>query len=235
MINPRTQALQLHALVRLGDVEYVEQALTDLGDQDRDRGLMLVPLAALRLAQHDPRAAAAALAPVLDGSAPVDHPVWLAEAFMLEAITRDALGDPAGADGALERALDLAERDGALLVFVLFPAPGLLQRHARHRTAHGALLADILNLLVGQTPTPPTAPQPPLEALSGSEIRVLRYLPTNLSLSEIADQLYVSRNTVRTHVRHLHTKLGTHGRSDTVARALGLLAPLPARGPDQTA
>jgi LuxR family transcriptional regulator, maltose regulon positive regulatory protein len=232
VILPRTRALLLHALVRL-DTGDAEQALADPGDQGRDGGLIRVPMAALWLARHDPHMAAAALAPVLDGSAPTGHPLWLAEAFMLEAITRDALGDPGGAGHALERALDLAERDGAFLVFVLFPAPNLLQRHARHGTAHGALLADILTLLAGQTPTPPARPQPPLEPPSASEIRVLRYLPTNLSLSEIANQLYVSPNTVRTHVRHLHTKLGTHRRSDTVARAraLGLLAPLPAPGP----
>jgi LuxR family maltose regulon positive regulatory protein len=242
MIMPRTRTLLLHALVRLGDIEYAEQALADLGEQDRDRGLMRVPIAALRLAQHNPHAAAAALAPVLDGSAPVDHPVWgsapvdhpvwLAEAFMLEAITRDALGDPSGAGHALERALDLAERDGALLVFVLFPAPDLLQRHALHRTAHGALLGDILNLLAGETPAPPAGPERPLEPPSASEIRVLRYLPTNLSVSEIASQLYVSPNTVRTHLRHLYAKLGTHRRGDTVARAraLGLLAPSSPQG-----
>jgi LuxR family transcriptional regulator, maltose regulon positive regulatory protein len=224
---PRTRAFILHTLVRLGDTEYAEQALAGLGEQDRDSGLMRVPMAALRLAQHDPHAAAAALAPVLDGSAPVDHPVWLAEAFMLEAIAREALGDPAGADRALEHALDFAERDGALLVFVLFPAPGLLQRHARQRTAHAALLAEILSLLAGQKPAPPAAPQPLHEALSGSEIRILRYLPTHLSLPEIANELYVSHNTVRTHVSHLYAKLGTHRRADTVARAraLGLLAP----------
>jgi LuxR family maltose regulon positive regulatory protein len=77
----------------------------------------------------------------------------------------------------------------------------------------------------------PTAslPQPPLEPLSDSEIRVLRYLPTNLSGPEIANELYVSHNTVRTHMRHLYAKLGTHRRADTVARAraLGLLAPSP--------
>jgi LuxR family transcriptional regulator, maltose regulon positive regulatory protein len=232
MINPRTQALMLHALIRLGDTEYVERALADLGDQDRDRGLMLVPLAALRLAQHDPHAAAAALAPVLDGSAPVDHPVWLAEAFMLDAITRDALGDPSGAEHALEHALDLTERDGALLVFVLFPAPGLLERHGRHGTAHAALLEDIRSLLAGHKPeSRPAGPQPPLELLSKSEIRVLRFLPTHLSAEEIASQLSLSANTVRTHIHHLYAKLGAHRRREAVerARALGLLAPSPRR------
>jgi LuxR family maltose regulon positive regulatory protein len=56
---------------------------------------------------------------------------------------------------------------------------------------------------------------------------VLRYLPTHLSTPEIAGELYVSPNTVKTHVRNVYVKLGTHGRADAVARAraLGLLAP----------
>ena len=56
---------------------------------------------------------------------------------------------------------------------------------------------------------------------------MLRYLPTNLSAREIANELYVSTNTVKTHMHHLYAKLGTHGRGEAVerARALGLLAP----------
>jgi LuxR family transcriptional regulator, maltose regulon positive regulatory protein len=190
---------------------------------------MRVSLAVLRLAQDDPRAAIAALAPVLDGSAPA-HGGWLRRAFLLDAIACDALGDPAAGGRALERALDLAEPTGALYWFLLHPAPGLLERHARQRTAHAALIADILSLLAGRKLAPPSAgPPPPLEALSGSEIRVLRYLPTNLSGPEIARELYVSLNTVKTHARSLYTKLGTHTRAETVAhaRALGLLAPSP--------
>jgi LuxR family maltose regulon positive regulatory protein len=193
---------------------------------------MRIATAVLRLAQDDPRAAMAAIAPVLDGSAPVVWPAWLVEAFLLEAIARDALGDPAAAGRAVERALDLAEPDGALLWFVLHPAPGLLQRQARQRTAHAALIADILSLLAGRKLAPPPAgPPPPVEALSDSELRVLRYLPTNLSGPEIAGELYVSHNTVRTHITHLYAKLGTHTRAEAVARAraLGLLAPSPLR------
>lgn len=68
-----------------------------------------------------------------------------------------------------------------------------------------------------------------MDPLSQSEIRVLRYLPTNLSAPEIARELSVSVTTVRTHIRHLFVKLGAHGRSEAVAqaRALGLLAPSP--------
>jgi LuxR family transcriptional regulator, maltose regulon positive regulatory protein len=227
------RALQLQAQVRVGETERAEQALAGFGDHDLDLGELRITLAMLRLTQGHPHAATAALAPVLDGSAPLICPAWLAQAFLLEAIARDALGDPAAAGRALERALDLAEPDGALLPFLLHPMPGLLQRQARYRTAHASLIADILSLLAGRTlAPPPAAPQPPLEPLSDSEIGVLRYLPTNLPASQIARELDVSHNTVRTHMRHLYAKLGTHTRAEAVARAraLGLLAPSPLRG-----
>jgi len=221
------RSLLVHALVRLGETDRAEQALAALGDQDRDLGHMRISLAALRLAQDDPHAAIAALAPVLDGSVPVPRTIWLTQAFLLEAIARDALGDSRAAASALERALDVAEPDGVLTMFLLHPVPGLLQRQARQRTAHPALIADILDLLAGQAPVPRAGPRPPLEPLSDSELRVLRYLPTNLTGPEIAGQLYVSHNTVKSHMRSLYAKLGTHHRADTVtlARDLGLLAP----------
>jgi LuxR family maltose regulon positive regulatory protein len=65
-----------------------------------------------------------------------------------------------------------------------------------------------------------TVPQP-------GELRVLRYLPTNLTAPEIARELSVSVATVRTHTSHIFAKLGVHRRGEAVARArdLGLLAP----------
>jgi LuxR family maltose regulon positive regulatory protein len=232
MLLTPAQALRLCVLVRLGDVERAEQALAGLSERDRGHGEMRIAAAMLRLAQGEPRAAIAAIAPVLDGSAPVVRSAWLVEAFLLEAIARDALGEKGAAGRALERALDLAEPDGTLLWFWLHPAPGLLQRHARYRTAHPALVADILSLLAGQAPPSPAGPPPPLEPLSDSEIRVLRYLPTNLSAPQIASELHVSHNTIRTHMRHLYAKLGMHRRSEAVerARSLGLLAPSPLPG-----
>jgi LuxR family transcriptional regulator, maltose regulon positive regulatory protein len=60
---------------------------------------------------------------------------------------------------------------------------------------------------------------------------VLRYLPSHLSAPQIAGELYVSPNTVRTHMRTLYAKLGAHTRAEVVdlARALGLLAASPRR------
>jgi len=222
------RAFQLQTLVRLGETERAEQALSRFGDHDRQCGELRIALAMLRLAQEDPLAARAALAPVLDGSAPPAWPAWLAQAFLLEATARDTLGEAAAAGRALERALDLAEPDGMLLWFLLHPVPGLLERHAGHRTAHAALIAEAQSLLAGNRSAPPPAgPRPPLEPLSESELRVLRYLPTNLTAPEIAGELYVSRHTVKTHMRNLYAKLGTHRRAEAVTRAreLGLLAP----------
>jgi LuxR family transcriptional regulator, maltose regulon positive regulatory protein len=231
---PRARALMAHALVRLGDTEGAEQALAELGGPDRDHGETRIATALLRLAQNDPQAAVAALAPVLDGAPSVLPWIGLAHAFLLEAIARDALGDQAAAGRALERALDLAEPDGALTIFLLHPAPGLLERHARHGTAHAALIAEVQSLLAGNR----SAPRPGSQAgwarsrgldeqLTHSEIRVLRYLPTQLTGPEIADELFLSVNTVSTHTRHLYAKLGVHSRREAVdrARALGLLAP----------
>ena len=222
------RAWLVHALVRLGETEDAEQVLAGLGERDRDRGEMRIAAAALWLARDDPHAATVALAPVLEGSAGVGWRSWLVEAFLLEAIARDALGDPAAAGHALEHALDLAEPDGALMWFLMHPAPRLLKCHARQRTAHAALIAQILDLLSGNRPAPPPARlRPPLEPLTKSEIRVLRYLPTHLTAPEIATELSVSTTTVKTHLRNVYAKLGAHSRAEAVAsaRALDLLAP----------
>ena len=254
-----TRGLLLHALVRLGAIDRAEQILGGLRDEDRDRGEIRVAEAVLRLAQDDPRAATAALAPVLDGSAPVVWPNWRVSVFVLEAIVRDALSDRAAAWRALERALDIAEPDRMLFPFLIYRAPGLLERHARDCDKHAALVSEILTLLPPLEPGPAEpAPdrypgpkavrgsgKPPrgkewsggdrspglIEPLSRSEMRVLRYLPTNLSGPEIARELSVSVTTVRTHISHLFVKLGAHRRTEAVARArdLGLLAPSPMR------
>jgi LuxR family maltose regulon positive regulatory protein len=161
-----------------------------------------------------------------------DASLWVVQAFWLDAIARDALGDATAAGRALERALDMAKPEGLLFPFLITPAPDLLDRHRRHGTAHASLIAEILNVLAGRKPiSRADEPQRLREPLSQAEARVLRYLPTKLSVPEIGDQLYLSVNTVKTHMRHLYDKLGVHRRHEAVeqARALGLLAPSPRR------
>ena len=228
-LAPRLRSHLLQTLVRTGEIQRVDQTLADLDGAERGRGEIRLAEASLRLAQDDPTAAVTVLAPVIDGSVvmPNAH-LWEVQAFLLQAIAGDALGDAGAARRALEQALDRAAPEGLLFPFLYDPEPGLLDRHRRGGTAHAGLIAEILNVLAGQKPgSPPAGPQHLREPLSHAEARVLRYLPTKLSVPEIAGELYLSVNTVKTHMRHLYDKLGVHRRHEAVeqARALGLLAP----------
>ncbi|HEX4788442.1 MAG TPA: LuxR C-terminal-related transcriptional regulator [Actinospica sp.] len=223
------RAWLVHALVRLGETRSAEAALAGLGEQERASGGIRIAAAILRLAQHDPRAALAELGPVLDGSARLGWRIWPIEADLLEAIAREELGESEAADRALERALERAESSGALLWFLLHPVRELLERRTARPAARASTMQEIQRLMAGQDLTAENGAgaQQSTEALSASEVRILRYLPTNLTAPEIADELSVSRNTVKTHMRSMYAKLDTHSRSETVARAreLGLLAP----------
>ena len=232
-LAPRLRSHLLQTLVRTGETRRVEQALADLDGPERGRGEIRLAEASLRLAQDDPTAAAAVLAPVTDGSVvmPNAH-LWDVQAFLLQAIACDTLGDAGAARRALEQSLDRAAPEGLLFPFLYDPVPDLLDRHRRGGTAHAGLIAEILNVLAGQKPgASPAGPQHLREPLSHAEARVLRYLPTKLSAPEIAGELYLSVNTVKTHMRHLYDKLGAHRRHEAVeqARVLGLLAPSPRR------
>jgi LuxR family transcriptional regulator, maltose regulon positive regulatory protein len=127
---------------------------------------------------------------------------WMAAAFLLGAMTCDTLGGPEAVGLAMEHALDPAGLPGSDQALVSLPV-----RPAAD-SKQGRLLAP----------------------LTKRETRILRYLPSNLSAHEIADELYLSSNTVRTHLRHLYRKLDVHTRSQAIARAhaLGLLIRPPA-------
>jgi LuxR family transcriptional regulator, maltose regulon positive regulatory protein len=176
--------------------------------------------AVICLAQGEPATALDALAGVLDTTPPVVPAFTLVETHLLAGIAHLYLGDRNAAAAAAESALAVAEPDRLIFPFVMTEAAELLEALPRHDTAHGALLADIVDLLRG-------APAPSIdrerlsqpEELSPSELRVLRYLPTNLTRPEIARELYVSINTVNTHIRNIYSKLGARDRSSAVQRA----------------
>ncbi|HXL19296.1 MAG TPA: LuxR C-terminal-related transcriptional regulator, partial [Streptosporangiaceae bacterium] len=121
---------------------------------------------------------------------------------------------------AAERALALAESDRLVLPFAMTGSRELLEALPRHATAHAALLTDILDVMHGSSPAAQdqsTSPQ--TEELSPSELKVLRYLPTNLSRPQIASELSLSVHTVNTHIRSIYAKLGASDRSSAVQRA----------------
>ena len=222
----RGRALQVR--VRMGDTEAARLALSGLSTDQRNRAVIRVALAALALEEDNPDQAVDALTPVINGSAPALSERWARiEALLLDATARDRLGDRHAAEESLEAALELAEPEGLVLPFTLWPSRELLERHPKHRTAHATLIATILDTLAGRDAARRGPAAPLRDQVSDAELRVVRYLPSNLTAAEIASELVVSTNTVRTHMRHIYAKLDAHTRSEAVARAreLGLVAP----------
>jgi LuxR family maltose regulon positive regulatory protein len=212
---------------RLGMTGEARASLAALEDERASSGEIRNALAAICLAEGDPAGALAAVADVLDGTAPVLGYATVVEAHLLAGLAHRELGDQRAASQEAERALALAESDRLVLPFAMTGSAGLLEELPRHQTAHAALLADILDVLHGSPPAAKDQSAPPLiEELSPGELRVLRYLPTNLSRPEIAAQLSVSLNTVSTHLRSIYAKLQVSDRSSAVQRAreLRLLA-----------
>ena len=117
------------------------------------------------------------------------------------------------------RALALAEADRLILPFSMTASLELLEAMPRHETAHAALLTDIVDVMRGSSPGREPALASSAEQLSPTELRVLRYLPTNLSRPEIAGELSVSVNTINTHIRNIYAKLQAQDRSSAVRRA----------------
>jgi LuxR family maltose regulon positive regulatory protein len=154
------------------------------------------------------------------------------EALLTRATLLHIKGEADQALDALARVLALAEPGGYVQTFVERGAP--LRRLLVAASARGLAPAYVARLLSASadraavpTPVPagPHAPASLVEPLSARELEVLRLLRTDMTSREIADELYVSVNTVRTHVRHVYEKLGVHHRADAVQRAreLGLL------------
>jgi LuxR family maltose regulon positive regulatory protein len=134
---------------------------------------------------------------------------WLAVTLTVDADPQpraDVVFDVASAEGFV---FPITEAGAEVLAAV--------QRVARQRP-HSQYVDALLQA------RPPTTASSPLsgthvDALSERERTVLRYLATSLSYSEIAEALFVSQNTVKTHVRHITTKLQVSSRGDAVQRA----------------
>ena len=215
------------AQARAGMTDRARASLAALDDERASSGEVGNARAVICLAEGDPAGALAAAADVVDGTAPVVGYVTVVEAHLLAGLAHRELGDRRAASQAAERALALAESDRLVLPFAMTGSAGLLEALPRHQTAHAALLADIRDVLRGSSPaTKERSSSPPAEELSPGELRVLRYLPTNLSRPEIAGELSISPNTVNAHIRSIYAKLQVRDRSSAVQRAreLRLLA-----------
>ena len=183
-------------------------------------------LARVLIAERTPADAIALVDPIVESARASGRDGSLIEAHMVRALAHHAAGDPRVAAEELSIALtigvpagyrrlflDEGPAMGELLTSLVRGAPADVRRYAEQVLA--SAMAQTTRLL----------DQHPDEALSERELDVLRLLATDLTGPEIAGQLYVSLNTLRTHTKHIFTKLGVNTRRAAVSRAanLGLL------------
>ena len=139
------------------------------------------------------------------------------EISVLQALDHQARGDTPTALAALEQALALAEPEGYVRVFLDEgpPMTALLRAAAQQgrEYARSLLAADSADA------RPAPAQRGLVEPLSERELGVLRLLRTDLSGPEIARELTVSLNTVRTHTKSIYAKLGVNNRRAAVTKA----------------
>jgi LuxR family maltose regulon positive regulatory protein len=218
-LTTRVSAWTIATWARLGLADQARAALAALDERQASVGEIRNAAAVIRLAEQDPAAARLELRAVLDGDVPVLSYLTTVEAHLLDAFACRDLGDECASQAAAERALNLAEPDRLILPFAMTGVWQLLENVLRHGTSHAALVTDILDAI--RTSAPAGLGHPammPAEELSRSELRVLRYLPTNLTRRQIAGELSVSVHTVDSHIRRIYAKLGATDRTAAVER-----------------
>ncbi len=149
----------------------------------------------------------------------------LVEIHMLQALAQDAQGHRPQALQSLGRAwAEVPESAGYVRLFLDEGAPMLeLLRDAESQGIardHARRLLSLSTSAEAETPDPgqrPTSSSP--ESLSERELQVLRLLASELSGPQIARELFVSHNTLRTHTKHIFTKLQVTTRQAAVRRA----------------
>jgi LuxR family maltose regulon positive regulatory protein len=219
--------LEAELWLGLGEPARARRRLAEVDAEDAPDAA--IGLARLELASGDPGAAIRAVVSFLADERQPVLPFARTEAWTIDAIARHAVHDEDGAMRALERALDLAEPRGYSGILARYGAPLrlLLRRRVERGTGHRALAAQLLSTLDGSAAGDRAAPSTLLEPLSERELTVLRFLPTMMSNAEIASEMFVSVNTVKTHLKHVYRKLDVADRRDCVRRAreLRLLSP----------
>jgi LuxR family maltose regulon positive regulatory protein len=149
---------------------------------------------------------------------------YVIEILTLQAITLQAQGEIDRALNSLARALALAEPEGYVRTFIDEGIPmGVLLRQAiSHGIAvryAGKLLAVLEKETSGKSVCRMLSVKSIAEPLSERELQVLRLLNTYLSSKEIAAELFISVNTIRSHIKNIYSKLNVHSRKDAVTRA----------------
>jgi LuxR family maltose regulon positive regulatory protein len=141
------------------------------------------------------------------------------EILVLQALDDQARGDMSAALAALEEALTLGQPEGYVRVFLDEGPPMTALLRAAEKQGRAREYAR--HVLASATPGVRTRPvqRGLVEPLSERELQVLRLLRTELSGPDIARELTVSLNTIRTHTKSIYAKLGVNNRRAAVRRA----------------
>ncbi|MGH3276976.1 MAG: LuxR C-terminal-related transcriptional regulator [Streptosporangiaceae bacterium] len=179
--------------------------------------------ARLLLASGDDKGALEAIDSCLTGT---DPDVTLRDrigALLIAAVARRRLSQVIEATQAIEQALLLAEPEGAYRVFLdCGPAVRSAMTVLVAPTSRCAGFAGrVLERFDAQPPRPARGAGAPSGGLplTSSELAVLRFLPSHMTNQEIAEALFLSINTVKTHLRSAYRKLGVASRRAAIARA----------------
>ena len=142
------------------------------------------------------------------------------EALIVDALARHAADDVDGALASLDRAIGLAEPEGYVRTFLdEGPAMTALLRTAAKRRDAAAYVHELVRATSPTTTRRSAASQGLIEPLSERELEVLRLLRSELDGPDIARELVVSLNTLRTHTKNIYTKLGVTSRRAALRRA----------------
>jgi LuxR family maltose regulon positive regulatory protein len=201
-------------------------AMARIGNAGGQRRLPLesITLARAMLGAGHPAQAQKLLTSLRDSSA--DHGSQV-ELWLLAALAADGLRERNRASECVRHALEAAEPEGIRRPFVAVD-PGTVSRLLTHVAQLHPTVAAFADELLGDLRST-TSRQSPNEQLARPlterELNVLQYLPTMMTNTEIAAELFVSVNTVKAHVRHVYEKLDVVNRRQAVhrARELGLL------------
>jgi LuxR family maltose regulon positive regulatory protein len=211
---------------KLGDVSYwVQESGLRIDDRISFQYLFrYIILARVLIAQGVFDEAAGLLSRLLEVAETARAMGYVIEILVLQALALQAQGKTDRALTSLERALSLAEPEGYVRTFINEGAPmGKLLRQATARGIAvgyiGKLLTALEKEIKGKRQFGNAFPASMVEPLSVRELEVLRLLKTHLSSTDIAEELTISVNTVRTHIKSIYSKLNVHSRQDAVQRA----------------